>query len=679
MDGGLQGVPFEHQRWDEEISYCCGGVSEDSCHEFTDSEYSSLPFEQTGAGSIFGPDINLNLQPQSSLDLGHTSINLESNQHLDGNEYVPQNRWNPERPSDQDFDWSSMSSAPREPSDEPVLDIPNQNSGPLNSSDFLSTTKDFLATFRELGSELADPMAADPPSLKPSPRPARRHDDTLTHPTEPKSRIQDVAAPYAHERPQEPPLSQPPRRRFGVLTSTSTEPEPRRRDVVQHPHHSPRLVDPHTLPRGPPRRPAELKTPICVKTSRMNESTKVEIGNDPSENITNTSEEDQPCELVLQPETRPISQEQLIAEVKGIYAGLVMVEAKCIEVDRKLKPAATEESSRLNNDQWQALIALHRTLLHEHHDFSFLLKDCTTHPSAKKLAAKYTSNFPEWRSAFDTILECFENKQRKTLNLEEALNLAYINLSFSKILWRFTHPNSRDNLAQKLQNQWCLSSGHLFNTSEENSVWKTLQDRWKTDILNLLKPHQVAPPNVQYVSLQSSWDIRYALEIPVLFFKVISRISGHIHIALEGLHRVANDTQVSPNPLNSTESSQPGTMWVLHFFGGLLSIAERLGFKHEVELAYIMVQQKWLQCREDVKEFLRRLTKSSKETQLNITEFHNHLDDERKSIKRRCSEDDGSGHDQQRPKFNHRHSDPGPVPPTGISQSNASGSGASKY
>lgn len=33
------------------------------------------------------------------------------------------------------------------------------------------------------------------------------------------------------------------------------------------------------------------------------------------------------------PNTKPISQEQLVAEVKGIYAGLVMVESKCIEVD----------------------------------------------------------------------------------------------------------------------------------------------------------------------------------------------------------------------------------------------------------------------------------------------------------------------------------------------------------
>jgi hypothetical protein len=41
--------------------------------------------------------------------------------------------------------------------------------------------------------------------------------------------------------------------------------------------------------------------------------------------------------MLLQPETRPISQEQLVNEVKGIYAGLVMVEKKCVEVN--LPPA----------------------------------------------------------------------------------------------------------------------------------------------------------------------------------------------------------------------------------------------------------------------------------------------------------------------------------------------------
>lgn len=42
--------------------------------------------------------------------------------------------------------------------------------------------------------------------------------------------------------------------------------------------------------------------------------------------------------MIKQPDTRPIGQEQLVAEVKGIYAGLAVVERKCIEVDDAQMP-----------------------------------------------------------------------------------------------------------------------------------------------------------------------------------------------------------------------------------------------------------------------------------------------------------------------------------------------------
>lgn len=48
--------------------------------------------------------------------------------------------------------------------------------------------------------------------------------------------------------------------------------------------------------------------------------------------------------LVKPPETTPISQDQLVAEVKGIYAGLVMVESKCIEVCRYANFACFKEA-----------------------------------------------------------------------------------------------------------------------------------------------------------------------------------------------------------------------------------------------------------------------------------------------------------------------------------------------
>lgn len=36
--------------------------------------------------------------------------------------------------------------------------------------------------------------------------------------------------------------------------------------------------------------------------------------------------------IVKQLETRPITGQRLLSELKGIYAGLVMVEARCVEV-----------------------------------------------------------------------------------------------------------------------------------------------------------------------------------------------------------------------------------------------------------------------------------------------------------------------------------------------------------
>lgn len=104
-------------------------------------------------------------------------------------------------------------------------------------------------------------------------------------------------------------------------------------------------------------------------------------------------------DIILQPETRPISEEQLVAEVKGIYAGLVMVEAKCIEVDNKQVTLAQEDPStlpKLNNEQWQVLIALHRTLLHEHHDFFLASQHPSASPALCRLASKYAMPARMW-------------------------------------------------------------------------------------------------------------------------------------------------------------------------------------------------------------------------------------------------------------------------------------------
>ncbi|KAH8702358.1 hypothetical protein BGW36DRAFT_289550 [Talaromyces proteolyticus] len=132
--------------------------------------------------------------------------------------------------------------------------------------------------------------------------------------------------------------------------------------------------------------------------------------------------------MFLQPETHAITEEQLINEVRAIYAGLVMVEKKCIEIDKQ----QSNNADGLKELQWQALIALHRTLLHEHHDF-FL---ASNHPAAsvvlRKLADKYSMPARMWRYGIHSFLELLRKKL--PASLEHMLSYIYMAYSMMTLL-----------------------------------------------------------------------------------------------------------------------------------------------------------------------------------------------------------------------------------------------------
>jgi hypothetical protein len=138
-------------------------------------------------------------------------------------------------------------------------------------------------------------------------------------------------------------------------------------------------------------------------------------------------------ELLLQPETKPISQSQLIVEVRGIYAGLVLVEAKCIDVDaRQIALAQEKDSAKLTPEQWRALIALHKTLLHEHHDFFLASQHPAATPQLSKLAEKYAMPSRMWRHAIHGFLEVL--RHRLPDSLEYMLAFVYIAYSMIALL-----------------------------------------------------------------------------------------------------------------------------------------------------------------------------------------------------------------------------------------------------
>ncbi|MCJ1251472.1 hypothetical protein MMC30_008705, partial [Trapelia coarctata] len=184
-------------------------------------------------------------------------------------------------------------------------------------------------------------------------------------------------------------------------------------------------------------------------------------------------------ELILQPETRPISHDQLVVEVKGIYAGLVMVEAKCIDVDEKQTVAAQEKDPSKQNmltpGQWQALIALHKILLHEHHDFFLASQHPSASPALSRLAAKYSMPARMWRHGIHAFLEVL--RHRLPESLDHMLAFIYIAYSMMALLYE-TVPTFEDTWIECLGDLGRYRMAIEDDDIRDREVWSSVARFW---------------------------------------------------------------------------------------------------------------------------------------------------------------------------------------------------------
>ncbi|OAQ99162.1 hypothetical protein LLEC1_01234 [Akanthomyces lecanii] len=130
--------------------------------------------------------------------------------------------------------------------------------------------------------------------------------------------------------------------------------------------------------------------------------------------------------FLRQPETRAISKEQLAQEVTGIEEGLRLVEAKCMELSVSPEKRIPQ-SQKLSVEQYQKLIGLHRTLLHEHHDFFLACQHPSANPVLRRLPARYNMPARMWRYGIQSFLELL----RKRLPDSREHMLTFICIAYS--------------------------------------------------------------------------------------------------------------------------------------------------------------------------------------------------------------------------------------------------------
>lgn len=121
----------------------------------------------------------------------------------------------------------------------------------------------------------------------------------------------------------------------------------------------------------------------------------------------------------LKPETYVVTEEQVYSESHGIYAGLLMVEAKCAEICKHYGDRQVE----ISPFQWQPLISLFRTLLQEHHDFHLASGHPAASPAVLELAEKLEMPRRMWYIGIFGLLEL--QRRRLPESLEHMLTFVY--------------------------------------------------------------------------------------------------------------------------------------------------------------------------------------------------------------------------------------------------------------
>lgn len=114
--------------------------------------------------------------------------------------------------------------------------------------------------------------------------------------------------------------------------------------------------------------------------------------------------------ILREPQSKPISSDQLATELKKIYASLVRLEAQCMAVDTVEMENADKGILPEDQAEWQKRIGLHCLLLYEHHDFLSASQHPAANESLRRLAKKYSMPARMWKHGIHSFLEVLRRR-----------------------------------------------------------------------------------------------------------------------------------------------------------------------------------------------------------------------------------------------------------------------------
>jgi hypothetical protein len=175
------------------------------------------------------------------------------------------------------------------------------------------------------------------------------------------------------------------------------------------------------------------------------------------------------------PKAIPVSQEQLIAELKGIYVGLRQFELRCIEVDVIYSSPSGAQELKEDNEKLQKLVGLHCKLLNMHQDFFMTSHHPSASPALRKLPLKYALPARMWRCGIHSLLELL----RRLLPHSLEHMLAFIHFAYGMLEICFEAlPAFEDRWLECLGDlgryRWAIEDEDI----QHRRIWKNVARHW---------------------------------------------------------------------------------------------------------------------------------------------------------------------------------------------------------
>ncbi|PLB53706.1 hypothetical protein P170DRAFT_441984 [Aspergillus steynii IBT 23096] len=159
-------------------------------------------------------------------------------------------------------------------------------------------------------------------------------------------------------------------------------------------------------------------------------------------------------------DAEPVTEEELISEVRIIYGGIIEVEKRCAEYIQ-----AGQQMVVIPSDKWHAMLTVHRILLQEHHDFFMASQHPSSIPALRRISEKYAMPARMWRYGIHAFLEFL--RRRLPESLEPMLTFIYYAYSMMTLFLE-TVPSFEETWIE------CLGDLSRYRMAVEES---NLQDR----------------------------------------------------------------------------------------------------------------------------------------------------------------------------------------------------------